>query len=455
MAELPRGGLRGGMAGGTGARGRDAGGRRGRVALTEPDREARSRWPDSLAPLRNRAYRWLFASNLAFFYGIQGQLVVRMLLAWELTGSKLALGYTSLLAAIPMVVISPFGGAIADRIDRRTLILVGQAGIAASELTIFLLLASGKLVFAHLLAGSFVLGCLIPLIMPARMALVVSIVGKGGLGRAMALSGGGMQVMRITAPAVAAFLVLPIGLTGAYAVGVAAYATAFLCVLGVPRPGTPASPGRTMRADVAYGLRYVRDQRTVGVMLLFGILPMFLAWPFQSLLVVFADEVWAVGERGFGAMQAAAGIGGVVGAWLLALRGERSDRLGLMLLSACAFAVFLVLFARSPSFPLALLFVLVADVFASVFGTLNNTAIQILIPEHVRGRVSGFLMMSFGLAPLGTLPMTAAAERFGAPAAVTGAAALLLAAVAIAYLASPTLRNVDAATRQALEEGSA
>ena len=150
----------------------------------------------------------------------------------------------------------------------------------------------------------------------------------------------------------------------------------------------PARPTRTMLADVGFGLRYVRDHRTVAVMLLFGILPMFLAWPFQSLLVVFADEVWGVGERGFGAMQAAAGIGGVLGAWILALRGEASERLRLMVISAAAFALFLVLFARSPSFLLALAFVLVADVFASMFGTLNNTAIQILIPESVRGRIS-------------------------------------------------------------------
>ena len=414
---------------------------------TEPD----SRWPEALAPLRNRPYRWLFFSNLAFFYGIQGQMLVRMLLAWELTDSKLALGYTSLLAAIPMVLISPFGGAIADRVNRRTLILVGQAGIAVSEGVIFLLLLTGHLAFWHLLVGSFVLGCLIPLIMPARMAMVVGLIGKGGLARAMALSGGGMQMMRIVAPAIAGFLVAPIGLEGAYSFGVAAYIVAFLCMLNVRAQPMPARPRGTMLADVSYGMRYVLEHRTVAVMLAFGILPMFLAWPFQSLLVVFADEVWNVGERGFGAMQAAAGIGGVVGAMILAARGEATERLRLMVISACAFALFLVLFARSPSFLLALGFVLVADIFASMFGTLNNTAIQILIPESVRGRISGFLMMSFGLAPLGTLPMTAAADRFGAPDAVTGAAALLLVGVAVALLSSRSLRSVDETTRLALE----
>jgi MFS family permease len=154
-------------------------------------------------------------------------------------------------------------------------------------------------------------------------------------------------------------------------------------------------------------------------------------------------------------MQAAAGVGGVIGAWLLAVRGETHERLAWMVASAVTFALCLVLFARSSAFVLALGFVLLADVFASMFGTLNNTAIQLLIPESVRGRISGFLMMSFGLAPLGTLPMTAAAERFGAPSAVTGAAVLLIVAVAASLVCSRSLRALDQTTRRVLEGDAA
>ncbi len=89
--------------------------------------------------------------------------------------------------------------------------------------------------------------------------------------------------------------------------------------------------------------------------------------------------------------------------------------------------------------------------FSSVFGTLNNAAIQLLIPDRVRGRISSFLMMSFGITPLGTLPMAAVAERFGAPIAVAGAALLVILVGLLFYASSPSLRSVDARTREALE----
>jgi MFS family permease len=197
--------------------------------------------------------------------------------------------------------------------------------------------------------------------------------------------------------------------------------------------------------DVREGVRYMRSHSTVMVLMLFGLLPMFLAMPFQTLLVVFADEVWEVGERGFGILQGMAGLGGMIGAFVIARRGERPARLRLMLISVMAFSSFLLMFSASPSFLIALPLILAANVFAGMFQILNNTAIQLLVPEEVRGRISGFLMMSFGLTPLGTLPMAILAERVGAPAAVAAASALVLVGAVIWYVASPVLRGIDEA----------
>ena len=122
-----------------------------------------------------------------------------------------------------------------------------------------------------------------------------------------------------------------------------------------------------------------------------------------------------------------------------------------MLWSAVAFGGFLLLFSLSPWFLLALPLVFVANVFVSVFGTLNNTAIQVLIPDHVRGRVSSILMMSFSLPLLGTLPMGAIAEVFGAPLAVGLTAALAVVAAVALFASSPELRKLDARMSHALD----
>jgi MFS family permease len=415
-----------------------------------PGRGARFR--AALASLENRQYRWLFASNMAFFLAMQGQMLVRSMITFDLTRSPLDLGFVNFAVAIPMMVLSPFGGVIADRIERRRLILLGQGALILSELCIVVLLVTGRLEFWHMVATATVIGCIFPFTMPARTAVVVNIIGKRGLQNAMALSMGGMNATRILGPTLSGFMVPVLGLAGAFSIGVALYVVALLCLLGVDRC-RPSEGARDLSVlhDLRVGFRYVGSNRLVLVLLVFGILPMFLAMPFQTLLVVFTEEVWDVGSRGLAALYAVSGLGGLLGSVYVAQRSEMRGRLGMMLGSLVAFASFLLAFAMSPWFLLGLPLVLLANVFSSVFGTLNNTGIQVLIPDRVRGRVSSFLMMSFGITPLGTLPMAAVAERFGAPVAVAGASALVIVVGLIFVASSASLRSVDTRTREALE----
>jgi len=126
--------------------------------------------------------------------------------------------------------------------------------------------------------------------------------------------------------------------------------------------------------------------------------------------------------------------------------------LRLMMASLLAFGGTLFLFALSPWFLLALPLVLVSDIFASIFNTVNNTAIQVLIPDAVRGRVMSLMMMTFGLTPLGTVPVSAAAQAWGAPAAVAGASALTVVFAVVIYLLSGALRGIDQTAARALDE---
>jgi MFS family permease len=394
------------------------------------------RWRAALAALENRQYRWLFASNMAFFLAMQGQMLVRSMITFELTQSPLALGFVNFAVAIPMMLLSPFGGVIADRFERRRLILLGQGALVLSETCIVLLLVTGRLEFWHLLASATVIGSIFPFTMPARTAIVVNVIGKRGLQNAMALSMGGMNATRILGPTLSGFLVPILGLAGAFSIGLALYGTAWLCLLGVRRcPPVEGARDLSVRHDLAEGFRYVGRHRLVLVLLVFGILPMFLAMPFQTLLVVFTEQVWDVGSRGLGVLYAVSGLGGLLGSVYVAQRSEMRGRL----------------VAMSPWFLLGLPLVLIANVFSSVFGTLNNSAIQLLIPDRVRGRISSFLMMSFGITPLGTLPMAAVAERFGAPVAVAGASLLVIVVGLGFFASSPALRSVDTHTREALE----
>lgn len=405
----------------------------------------------ALAALENTQFRWLFASNIAFFLSMQGQMLVRSMIAYELTGSPLALGMINFAVAIPMMLVSPFGGVIADRLERRRIVITGQGALIASEVTILSLLATGNLELWHLIATAALMGSIFPFTMPARQALVVNVIGKTRLQNAMALSMGGMNATRIIGPAAAGLLVPVVGLTGAFAVGVVLYGVALSCMLGVrPQPPARRLEQASILSDLGEGAGYVRAHRLVFVLLFFGILPMFLAMPFQTLLVVFTEDVWSVGAQGLGVLHAAGGVGGLIGSTYLATRGESMLALRRMMIALVGFSSFLLGFALSPYFLLALPLVLIANACASVFSTLNQTAIQILIPDHVRGRISSFIMMSFGLTPLGTLPMSAVAEAFGAPAAVALASSSVLLVSLLFYAGSPVLRSLDASARDAL-----
>jgi MFS family permease len=421
--------------------------------MASPPPAAPLRFRGALAALNLPGYPWLFGSNLAFFLAMGSQQIVRAWLVFQLTESEFALGLVSFTVAVPMLVMAPLGGVVADRRERRGLIALGQGTVLATEAVILILLFLDQLAFWHLLVGSAVMGCMFPFIMPARQAIVANLAGRGGLVNAMALNMAGMNVTRILGPAAGGFGIALLDVPGTYAAGVGLYAIALLCVLRVKRSHPDGTARATsMRSNLVEGVRYLREDRLVLVLLAFGLVPMFLAMPFQTLLVVFAEEVWNVGSSGLGLLSGMAGAGGVLGSMWVAWRHDTAGRARRQLVSMLGFGGFLLLFAQSPWFWPAVPAVLLANVFASVYGTLNNTAIQLLIPDRVRGRISSFLMMSFSLPLLGTLPMSALAEARGAPFAVSLASVLAVAVALLFYAVSPSLRNMDAVVRRAMRE---
>jgi MFS family permease len=411
-------------------------------------------WSGATESLAMPQFRRIFTSNVAFFLAMSGQGIVRPWLAFQMTDSALALGVVSAAIALPMLFLAPFGGVLADRMERRRLIMSAQTLAIASEVITLALLVTGQLQFWHLIVTAAMMGCAFPLIMPARQAIVVNIVGKRGLGAAVALNMAGVNVTRVVGPALAGFLIPVIEVKGVYMMNLSLYVFALLAMTRVqPVPPPANSRDRSISRDLVAGMHYVWSNRLILILLVYGLVPMFLAMPFQTLLVIFAEDVWQTGSSGLGILNAAAGIGAVVGSVYVASRGADAGRLRLMMSSVIAFGTLLAAFAGSPWFFPAVGLIFAANIFASIFGTLNNTAIQLLIPDSVRGRISSFLMMSFSLPLLGTLPVAAVAERLGAPMAVGIASILAVAAALAFYVGSRNLREIDIRVRQATSQG--
>ena len=399
--------------------------------------------------LRIPQFRWLFLSNTTFFLAMQGQLIVRSWLVYSITDSELALGIVSLMVALSMLSLGPVGGVAADRFERRGLVAAGQATVVIAEAVVLFLLFSGTLDYWHILVQVAVVGAVFPFVMPARNAIVADVVGRRRLTNAMALSMTAVNVTRVVGPSVGGLLIGFAGVKVAYSVNAGLYVLALAAMMGVHRAPVANPSGHSMLRNMAQGFRYVAENRLVLVLLFFGLVPMFLVMPFQTLLVVFAEDIWEVGPLGLGMLSGASGVGGVVGAVFVVWRSNSSRRLRLMMTSVFAFGLFMMGFALSPWFWLGLPLVLAGSAFQAIYTTLNNTAIHVLIPDSVRGRVSGFLTMSFSLPMLGVAPISALAEVWGAPVAVGLSSLLAVVVATVFYLVSSDLRRMDLLIRRA------
>jgi len=407
-------------------------------------------WRHTFASLSgNRDFSYLFAGNVAFFFGMQMMMILSGWLVIDQWHNAAYLGYVMASAAIPMLVLAPIGGVVSDRVDKRKLLLVTQCLLVATSTLVSILILTGRIQFWHLLVITPVSGLAFSFNIPGRQALVAMFVPRDRLMNAISLSTAAMNASRIVAPALAGLLIRPIGIGGAYVVASAWYAgsagaTVFL----------PASPPRRAREftflqDFAGGFLHIQRSPLLKGLLLFATVPMIFAMPYQTLLPVFASDVWHVGSEGLGVVQAASGVGGLTGAIVVANLDAYRRKGTLMLAASLVFGALVILFAMSPWFSVTLGIMAALGFMSMTFTTVNNTVIQMVIPDEVRGRVMSVMMMTFGLMPLGAVPAGIAAQSIGAPPVVAVGAVLFIVSTVGIFVANPSLRTLD----RSMEEG--
>jgi len=402
------------------------------------------RLPHSFASFESVPFRWLVGSLLTFFLSMQGGFLVRSILAWNLTHSEMALAYINLVIAVPMMFGSFIAGAVIDRMERRRIVIIAQISIILSELLVLVLMLTDLLEFWHLLVTAFAMGVMYPFIMPTRTSMVMGLVGPERLGNAMALQTAAQNIARVMGPTITGILIPLVSIEGAFIVTIGLYVLSTVAMFKIPK-SHPVKSGRSLLRDVTYSFTYISQHRPILLTVIFGLFPLLLTLPVFSLLVVFADEVWGTGEAGLGMLMASVGLGGVAGSLIVARFGSNYSRGRWMVGSALAFTVLLAAFSVSPSFILALGLLLCANIFSNISVTQNNTIIQLLSHENVRGRMSSLMMLSMGLTPLGVLPIAYASEIYGVPNTMFAACGILLGVMLLLHFFSPTLRTLDAA----------
>lgn len=376
-------------------------------------------WLRPAISLASPSYRLMWLSQFTSGLGFWMELVTTGWLVFQLTGSGLLLGVVTGARSLPLLFLGALGGVFADRFDRRRQIAITQGVTVAVNLSLGLLVWTGFINEWHLLVGSLISGAGNAFQSPARQSLLPQLVPRQHLLNAVALHSGAVNVSRSFGPAVAGLILGAGGALPAYAAQALSYLVASLSVLFIqvaPLEGTGRH--QSLLANLLGGLRYAVANRTVLGLLLVSLIPYLLAQPYVSLMPIFAERVLNIGASGLGLLLAAPGIGALMGLGLLAAAGDL-PRKGLWLLRvATAFGLSLVLFAASSWLPLSLLLLLFAGLSQTAYNTLVQTLLQTHTPDAYRGRVMSLYLLDRGVVPLGSVLIGAAADAFGAPAAV-------------------------------------
>ncbi len=397
----------------------------------------------AFSSLKNRNFLFLWLGMVCLMAGINMQMIARGYLVYDITQRPFLLGIVNAGSALPILGLSLFGGAFADRMDRRRIIQGGQFISLILTLIVAILITIDVVMWQYLFVASMLQGAMWAFMMPARQAIVPQIVGEDNVTNALALNAAGMSATTLLAPAVAGWIYAGIGPDGVYYViaTLSFFAVVFTSLVRY-EGASPVGKKANMRSDIADGLRYIVKSPMVLLLLMMGLATTMLAMPFRFLIPVFVVELYDRGPEALGLLVSVMGLGSLVGAMFIASIGKW--RRGVMLIAGSFMSgLGLVLVAAFPFYVAAVAIMVLLGLGDATRRTLNQTLIMEVVEDRFRGRVMSVFMMNFGLMPLGILPAGLAIELYGgqATAAFLGITLILVAAGVL--ITQRKLRNFE------------
>jgi MFS family permease len=395
-----------------------------------------------LGVLQLRDFRLLWIGFIIAHTGSWMQQVTSNWLLWELTHSPLAIGTMGLFRSIPFILISLYAGALADRMDRRYLLMITNAINALFPLALGVIAMVGHIEPWHLYASAALSAVVDSFDLPARQSLIPAIVPRAQLMSALGLTNSLRRATSLIGPSLGGLAVWAVGAAGAFYLNALGFMAVFAAAaLMHTRVGRPPPTSTSALAMVREGLGYVLHHRLLGTLM--GVEALVtLCTAYQSMVTVFAESILDVGPAGLGLLMSAPGVGAILASVGMVSLGQVSSTGRLMLVSGALYGVALVGFAVSRWFPLSLLMMAAVGFLDTLYGTSRSTIVQLAVTDRFRGRVMSLNSMTQrGLGPSGNFVSGSLATVVGAPAAMV---ILALFATGISIwrgLAFPALRD--------------
>jgi MFS family permease len=385
--------------------------------------------PAALRAFRSRNYRLFVAGQLVSLIGTWMQSVAQSWLIYRLTGSAALLGLIGFAGQIPIFILAPLGGVMADRVNRHRVLIATQTAMMLLAFALAALTLEGAVRVWHILVLASLLGIANAFDIPARQAFLVERVGKDDIVNAIALSSSMMNGARIVGPAVAGLVVAAVGEGWCFLLNGLSYVAVIIALLLMTiAPRKDVHPRVSTWHSVVEGFSFAWHTRPVRALLMLLGLVSVMGMPYTVLMPIIADRTLHGGAHAYGVLMSASGSGALAGAAMLTMRKHIHGLGRWIAVTSIGFGASLIAFSFSRVLWLSVALLVPAGFCMMVEMAASNTLIQSMVPDRLRGRVMAvYSMMFMGMAPVGALLAGAIAAPVGAPQTVAIGGAVCIA----------------------------
>ena len=374
--------------------------------------------------ISNPSYRRLWGIGLTSTTMRWMETVALGIFVFELTGSPFWVAMTVFLRTMPMLLLSPTIGLIADRTNRKVLMGSTMAALSVVYVVMGLLVATGHVELWHILVGVTFTGIMWATDFPVRRAMIGDAVGAGGISTAIGMDMATSNFSRVIGPLGAGTFLATLGVQAAYFTGSVLFAIGSLLAFSLPHVAPVSSPGLRSGyfANLAEGFRHVRADRIIVITLIITVVMNVFAFPYQSMVPVIGAETLKIGPFQIGLLLAVEGMGATTAALIITLKARPGGYTKIYGFGSLAALAAIVAFSLSPSYWMALPALLISGFSMAGFATMQSIIIITSTPAAIRGRVLGVLAAMIGTGPVGALLIGGLAVLWGASNAVTALA---------------------------------
>jgi MFS family permease len=366
----------------------------------------------------------------------QGWLILR------LTDSSTSLGLQAFVSMMPTLLLTLYAGVLADRVDRRRLLITTQVVLAVLSATLAFLATTGVIQFWHILAISLVSGCAGAMQLPALQALLPMLVDRKAIGNAIALNSAQFNFSRVLGPAVAGLVIASVGEASTFWFNALALAALAWLLRGLRLPAQEVLTRQEagLWSNLLDGFRYIQTRRVLVALLALGAAPALFILPYGTLMPLFARDVLGIGAAGLGLLNASVGLGALGAAVLFALRPAEGGNGRVLVVGLVWMAFTLAVFGLTTQLSLSLVALVALGASQIAYYTTTNMMVLLLSPARFRGRILSVQTLgALGLMPLGSLAMGALADRIGPHLTLLAGAGLTVLALALIVAWCPEL----------------